>query len=221
MRKKLKFDSKEYSEAVRYFNKNVQLLDQTIHDLCAEHPDHKDTASVHAKVWIIARTLSSGLERTIKSKGIGQGGALTLVRDEILKNGKRIDSLVADLKTICEPLSVEKLQKIVSIHGEILRLLQSIARKPPRSFVSKYLHFHNSAVPIYDRMANRVLRDHGLLARAEETFQIPPRGDKAYARHTMRFLKLYDIIREQNLKPTVKQVDSYLIRLAGNRSESR
>jgi len=211
MRKKLKFDSKEYSEAVRYFNKNVQLLDQTIHDLCAEHPDHKDPASVHAKVWIIARTLSSGLERTIKSKGIGQGGALTRVRDEFLKNGKRIDDLLADLKGIQEPLSAEKLRQIVSVHGEILRLLQPIARKPPRSFVSKYLHFHNSAVPIYDRMANRVLRDHQLLDRGEITFPIPRHGDEDYARHTMRFLRLYDVVSEQNLEPSAKHLDSYLL----------
>lgn len=220
MKKKLEFDSREYSEAVRYFDENVRLLDETIHGLCAEHPDHKDPASVHAKVWIIARTLSSGLERVIKSKGARQGRALTRVRDEILKNGKRIDGLMADLKTIREPLSAEKLRKIVSIHGEILILLQPIARKPPRSFVSKYLHFHNSVVPIYDRMANRALRDHRLLARAEKIFEMPPRGDKAYARHTMRFFKLYDIVREKSLEePTVKRLDSYLIRRAASRSE--
>src|SRR5579871_4932592 len=71
MVKKLPFDSERYLELVKRYDSIVRLLDQTIYDLCAAHPDHKSAASVHAKVWIIARTLSSGLERAIKSEPTG------------------------------------------------------------------------------------------------------------------------------------------------------
>jgi hypothetical protein len=54
-----------------------------------------------------------------------------------------------------EPLTPPVLTQIISIHVGLLATVQSALRKgqTPRSFVSKYLHFHNPVVPIFDSVA--------------------------------------------------------------------
>jgi hypothetical protein len=210
----VKFSAADYLAEVSHYEKDLRLLDDTLYRLCREHPNHTTPSSVHAKLWIIGRTYATGIERKIETRK-KKRSPLSKVAELFLANGEQLDELIAELNTIAEPLSPEKLQTVTRVHGRILKILARITRdgQSPRSFVSKYLHFHNSLVPIYDSRAAGVLR--AFKPRTIDEFQIPAGGDTKYAEFTMRFLKLYEFVRAADLKVNVKYLDNYLLSISG------
>ncbi len=213
-----RFSASDYLASVRYYDENLRLLDDTLRHLCREHPDHIRPSSVHAKLWIIARTYATGLERKVATRGT-QGSSLSQVATKFLANGRRLDELIGELNAVAEPLSAEKLKTIVRLHGTMVNMFTPVIRRGQsvRAFVSKYLHFHNSVVLIYDSLATDILRRLVPWTRELETFSMPVRADKTYAWHTMRFLTLYGFVRAAHLTLNVKYLDHYLIWLADKR----
>jgi hypothetical protein len=197
------FSAVEYKESAKSYDERVRLLDETPYRLCSEHPKHSDVSEVHAKLWIIARTLASGIERKV---------SLAKVEKQFFGHGAQLDRLMGQLRAIVEPLSPENLKVIVTIHGQTVKTLRALAGdRSARSFVSKYMYFHNSAVPIYDSRANKALR--GLIRMTDDlkTFSVSDSDDKKYARFAMRFLKLYALVESERLRPNVKSLDHYLL----------
>src|SRR4051812_35154771 len=134
-------------------------MEKTLSRLGRENPDHARRSSVCAKLWIIGRTYATGIERKVATTG-SQGSSMSQVTDLFLSHAPEIDGLFDELREITEPLDLVRLKAIVSIHGRLVSLLCPITRKnqSTRSFVSKYMHFHNPAVPIYDSVATAALR---------------------------------------------------------------
>jgi hypothetical protein len=111
-----------------------------------------------------------------------------------------------------ELLDSSGMATIVEQHGRLTELLQKVATdgKAPRSFASKYLHFHRPVVPIYDEYARQTI---SRLVRWESSyapFALPPHGDRAYWDYCLRFFRLNEGYREAGLKVTVKTLDAYL-----------
>jgi len=188
-----------------------RLLDETLYRLCRDHSRHADRQSVYAKLWLIGRGYSTGIERQIKSNGY-MGGSMTMLAEEMLKHANTLDGLVAELKEISEPLSLHKAEQIVRIHGRFINAIRKPMRprRSPRSFTSKYLHFHCSAVPILDSFA--ALKLTKLVPWKDATeFPLPKEADPPYAWYVMRFITLYAEAQRQGLRITVKKMDSYLI----------
>lgn len=189
--------------SVKSYDQRVRLLDETLYHLCSQHPKHTSVSEVHAKLWIIATTLASGIERKV---------SLTEVEKRFLDQGLQLDRLMAELRTIAEPLSPENLKAIVTTHGHIVKILTTVAGdQSARSFVSKYIHFHNSAVPIYDSRAAKTLRSLVPWTEDLKIFPIAKAEDKKYARYTMRFLKLYALVKAKRLRLNAKCLDHYLL----------
>jgi len=196
----MKFSEADYKTSVDRYEQHSRLLDDTLRRLCSEHPEHTSPSAVHVKLWIIARTYQTGIERKVP---------LSLVEKRFLSNGRRLDKLMAELRTVVEPLSPENLKTIVRLHAQIVKIVAPNAS--PRSFVSKYMHFHNSAVPIYDSRAAKTLRSWIRLTDDLKAFPITGGEDKKYAEFTMRFLKLYALVRSKRLPLNVKCLDHYLL----------
>lgn len=206
---------KDYDEACREYDKHTRLLDQTLYDLCRKHPDHSSRLSINAKLWIIGRTYATGIERKIPSKNT-QGSSLDQLAQHFLRNRKTLNSIFSRLAQVSEPLTPDKLKTIVVAHGRFVRVLQPILRRKqsPRSFASKYMHFHCPAVPLYDTYAAAALRH---LYRWEgwfEIFDLPASADEEYAWHAMRFWQLYQDARKRGRRVTVKLLDYYLLCVA-------
>jgi hypothetical protein len=149
---------KKYEKSCQDYQKNWALLNQTLYDLCKNYRDHQEMSAINAKLRLIGRTLATGIERMIESTG-EQGSSLDQLAYHIHKNHKKMDSIFTHLSMIAEPLNSEKLRAIVDEHGRFLKLLAPKMRKgvSPRSFASKYMHFHCPAVPIYDSYASSKL----------------------------------------------------------------
>jgi len=221
------FPVKEYTDSVKRYDGRIKLLDQTLYDLCRGHPNHSNPAEVHAKLWIIARTLASGLEKKVhKTAEKKQGGGLRSVEDALLKSRPKMDEIFGTLRTIAEPSS-ENLATIVRMHGELSRILTcATGGRSARSFVSKYMHFHNPVVPIYDSLAVKGIKAIKIPSPSKGASRavVGVSGDEKYAQFVLRFYQLYEAAKR--LLPSsdeglTKRLDYFLIHKAEGRASKR
>jgi hypothetical protein len=105
---------------------------------------------------------------------------------------------------------------IVQSHWRLLQIVKKITRRThtPRSFVSKYLHFHNPAVPIYDMVADTALRRIFPLKKRYKIFSLLKGTDKNYGHFMFRFWQLYQQSPKPRKNGSVKLLDTYLLELA-------
>jgi hypothetical protein len=195
------------------FDQDWGAVDEVLYQVCREHPGHTDRRWTTAKLALIGRAYSAGLERRV-SPPKGQQ-AIVVIADYCEVHGAEIDEILRPLYSIEEPLSLPHLVTIVAVHGRLTDLLVGVTTdgKSPRSFVSKYLHFHNPTVPIYDGYA---LAGVTRLVRWDASnipFACPPGGDRVpdgYYQFCVRFWRLLEACRKAGREVTVKSLDGYL-----------
>jgi len=144
-------DWAQLGPALEQYHERWGILDEELYGLCDRHPGHSDLAAVLAKVAIIGRTYATRIEATMAGGRSESPGAVVYQVAEILrKNGEELDSMLASLPS-GPSLDASSLESIVRAHGIItMWLAQQPSGNAPKSFVSKYMHFHRPCVPIYD-----------------------------------------------------------------------
>jgi len=181
----------QFEKSIEDYEKYWQAMDKTLYSLPKKYPGHSSRSNINIKLNIIGKTYNSGIAKLIKGTG-----AFTQLTDPFLSNGKSIDNLLRELCRIKEPLTKEKLSKIVDIHGRFSKRIMRITRKykgrkegmHPRSFVSKYMHFHCPAVPLIDSFVPQTLsRILPWEKKFADTFPMPQNVDKEYAWYVMHF----------------------------------
>jgi hypothetical protein len=207
---KYTFSAENYDRSRHDYAAQWQVLDAYLYRLCRERPDHTSPLSVNAKIYIIGRTYQTGIERKIRTKGT-QASAISQVIELFLRSHEILDPLFLRLSGISEPLTTFNVSTILEIHGCIVELLSQVAieRQSPRSFVSKYMHFHNPVVPIYDSVAADVL-PHLARVTPEVRVDVPTGADSDYARYVGSFLKVYQVVA-RDLAVTVRSLDYYML----------
>ncbi len=207
------FSANDYNRSRDDYAQRWKAINETLYHLCRDHPHHDHRPWVNAKILIIGRTYATGIERKVPTTG-AQGSSISQVADLFFTHREKIDQCFVRLAKVSEPLTISNIPEILTIHGLISKYLTEITRRKQlaRSFVSKYLHFHNSAVPIYDSVATTALRALVPL-RGIRDFQIPSaeHADPEYADYVRRFAHLYQTITSRNLSVTVRSLDSFLI----------
>jgi hypothetical protein len=191
---------------------NWAVLEGTLYALCKTYPAHEDPAGSNAKLFLIGRGFATGIERQISSDG-KQGSSMSALCSCFRNNHSAIDDIIDTLANVAEPLDEETLGTIATAHGRLCQLLQGVVRErvSPRSFAAKYLHFHCPAVPIYDDYAVRRLTK---LCHWQTTYNVhiqPPEADYDYHRFLVRFLQLYQAVRQIKPGVTVRQLDLFLL----------
>lgn len=186
------------------------LVDEVLYDFCREHPDHVDRRAVTAKLALVGRVYAAGLERRVTPPPGQQ--AIGVIADYVLEHGSRLDQIIRDLDPVSEPLTLSSMGIIVKQHGHLTELLRERATdgKAPRSFASKYLHFHRPFVPIYDEYARQKLSRLVPWEGSNVPFALPAHGDREYWNYCLRFFRLYDACQAAGLQVTVKTLDAYL-----------
>jgi hypothetical protein len=193
-------------EATQSFEQDWGGVDELLYRLCRDAPGHADRRTVTAKLALVGRVYSAGLERCVSPPKGTQ--AITMIADWVHAHGDDVDAIVERLPSLAEPLTAAAMERIVVAHAELLALLSKIPTngKTPRSFAAKYLHFHCPVVPIYDSYAAaRLIKLVPLREIAE-----PQGADVEYCDFCVRFWSLYEACRDADLTVTVKSLDTWL-----------
>lgn len=194
------------------FDQDWGGVDAVLYGLCRDHPGHGERRRLTAKLALIDRVYAAGLERLVVPP-TGQQ-SIIVIADFFEAHAAEMDELLAALPHR-EPRCADDMSAIVAIHGRLLeRLLPLVTGgKAPRSFASKYLHFHDPAVPIYDSYALATVTRLVRWDRHVVPFDPPTHSDDApggYYEFCLRFWRLLEACREAGLKVTVKSLDNYL-----------
>jgi hypothetical protein len=196
--------------AAEAFDNDWGAVDDVLYSICARYPDHSDRRVVTAKVALVGRAYSAGLERQVKPDPGEQ--AIAKIAKFMLAHASEVDAIIAGLDALHEPLDGAAMTAIVDQHGRFTTLLRQVTARQttPRSFAAKYLHFHRPVVPIYDSYAAERLS--ALVPRGAKQIPVgqPPGSDDQYRSFCARFFWLYDACHQQRLSLTVKGLDSYL-----------
>ena len=192
------------------FDRDWGAVDDVLYRLCRECPDHSERRGLTAKLALVSRAYSAGLERRVTPPKGQQ--AITVIAEFVHAHHAEVDAIIQGLAVVEEPLTVQTMQGIVNLHGRFTTLLRGVVTdgKAPRSFAAKYLHFHRPVVPIYDGYAAIGV---GKLVRWDAKnlpFARPDDGDPDYYEFCVRFWRLYDACRKAGLEVTVKMLDNYL-----------
>ena len=208
------FSAENYERSQGDYAAQWATLDAYLYQLCDENPGHGSRLSVNAKVYIIGRTYQTGIERQIRAKGT-QASAISQVIELLCRQHETIDRLFSRLAGVSEPLTASNVPTILEIHGQIVDMLSEITidGQSPRSFVSKYMHFHNRVVPMYDSIAStKVLPRMVRSVRPQDIEAVVSlESDSEYRLNVCRFRNLYNLVASQNLPVTVRSLDYYLL----------
>lgn len=132
----------QLQDAAERFDDDWGGVDEVLYGLCRAYPGHAVRRDVICKVALINRAYSAGLERQVRPDSGDQ--AIAKIADFMLAHSVEVDDIIAVLDSLREPLDASAMAVIVAQHGRLTTLLRQVTRKQtaPRSFASKYLHFH-------------------------------------------------------------------------------
>ncbi len=206
------FDSDNYRRALADYEQNWRPMDETLYELCRVRPDHRTAASVNAKLWIIGRSYATGIERKVATKG-SPGSSMGQVAAHILSHHEQVDQIFQELASIGGLLEPAKLRAIVDLHGRMVQLLRPITRagQSVRSFTSKYMHFHNPLVPIYDSVAAGAIPRIVEWSKDLAVFTMSESADRNYGSYVMRTYRLYQTVQRAELPLSSKYLDHYVL----------
>jgi hypothetical protein len=201
---------KAFLACAKYHKEQGELIDRILYTLCVNYPDHKAIGEINAKLWLIGRGFATGIERQIRSSGT-QGSSLSKLAEHLLRNRTEIDAIIASLRQLSEPLDLDKLPGIVQEHGKFCRILSGITKhRKPVSFASKYLHFHSSAVPIFDSWVYGQawkMRDREKL----KAFPMPKGANPDFYWYCLCFWQVYSELRKLRPDVTVRLTECFLM----------
>ncbi len=207
------FSKVRFREAQTEYLKWWSLTYQSLRSLCERHPGHTSENEVAAKVWIIGRTFATQIERQVESSG-GAGSSLGRVVKLLYEHRGAIDRWISEVPMGERAASFDDvIVKCVQVHARFVKLLETITYKgqSPRSFASKYLHFHRPMVPIYDSVASYALSK---IVRWRKAFDCGPLGepeDTTYRQFVLHLRQLNGLAAADGLYPTVQELDWYLL----------
>jgi hypothetical protein len=191
-------------------DKKWMLGNRVLYDLCKKHPLHENDEEIRAKVWLIGRSYAASIERRKKKNKINDD-FYDYVTQEFIKFNKK-KGFDDQLKEISKSrFNEDSLKEILKLHYELTTFFNKITGLDKRSLASKYLHFHVPIFPIYDSRAKDSLNQ---LVKG----RVQIKGDKQYCIFCNKILFLFNRIKEETGRdPTLRQIDTYLIKIANER----
>jgi hypothetical protein len=170
---------------------------------------------VHTKVVFVDGVYRAGLVRVV-----GRGATMRCAT-ALLAAAPKLQPSIVTLSAFNGKLNGKAAMAVTAVHGDMLSVLPTSKKgKRPRSFASKFLHFHDPVVPLYDSQvrnnAPSLLALAGVsnadFGAASAKYPRPPGTDTTYYEHVLRVLLLWEALAVV-LEPvalTVKGVDHML-----------
>jgi hypothetical protein len=173
--------------------------------LCRERPSHSDVAATISKLWLIGRSHAAALERRPRGNRDEDEDIYRLVAKDMARKSVVLDNGLRKLRRRRDLYAAEGL---LEIHGLVNILAQLFERSTgvfKISLASKYLHYHDTRIPILDTLAEGALRD--LVPKRTASIVVKTR----YGAHLARFARAHDILKRKRFKVDARRLDNFLM----------
>jgi hypothetical protein len=187
-----------------------EASNRVLYDLCREHPAHRDSGEILAKVLLIGRAYAAAIERRRNKEDDHENDRFYIDTVAPAIRTSAVDSWLHQART-ATPATPDGLQAMVEVHGKVTGLFSEISGLEKRSLASKYLHFH---VPrlffIFDSRAVEAMREFSdVLPRASRSER---NGDNEYRKFAEKATALVQFCeREYGLLMLPRHVDNLLL----------
>lgn len=198
----------ELQKAVDAFDAMWGGVDEMLYGACETYADDSPR-SLMTKWILVDRAYSAGLDRQV---GAPEGGrSVDALFEFAVEHIRAVAETIAELAGFDEPLTEEKLRRVIVQHGRLCALMSAdlTGGSAPRSFASKLLHFHCRIVPIMDSDCARNLGER-MPRGLPRPFSQLPATDVEYYSFCVRFFCFYKACRRVRPSTTVKDLDAFL-----------
>lgn len=171
---------------------------RSLYDLCAG-TSHDDLDTTISKLWLIGRSHSAALERT----HVGRHGDVYLDAATRLREA-RLDETLTTLAATPVTYDQSHRDALVLCVAKVTNILMQVTEQEKISLASKYLHYHQPSIPIYDSVSDGAFR---------KLAQPVARGTEVYAGHLERFEHLFVALRGVNeFEPvSARTIDDFVL----------
>ena len=177
---------------------NWEVLDETLFNLCKQHPDHTKPRVVLAKVALVNRAYRANLQ-------MGASEAEWELAQRPVTSD--IDGHLSELRSLSS-FDEAAVPVVFRAHHHLVAVCKEATGRWALSFASKYLSFHAPhVVPIYDSYS---YAEGWKYARDEVTSPLPGVAAEDYRWHTASVLALANYLKRQGITPNVKLIDVVL-----------
>jgi len=200
---------RDFNKFCDEYKKYLKTCDDELYSICNKRKAINEK-NISTKIMIVNGAYSAGLLRGTKESYVD-------ITDHIINHKKEIKNIL-DFKKCPNPVTdYDKfLEVIIGRHYEFTLLLRKSVGKDSRSFVSKYMHFHNPYVPIYDGYVIKALtyKTFGVQLKKTKGLDLPIPRDEQYGDYCNRFYRLYRHLEKKGLSNlNVRTLDYYLWRI--------
>lgn len=212
-------ESKGFVEKCADYALSWAPVDEEIRGLCeVRRPGHDSFADVYPKVVIVDGAYRAGLSRCLTQSTNKRFDPHAEVTRWFCHDGHNtIESAIESVAMERSTDSASFLHDCLVAHGKVVCELRQLgdSGKYPGSFVSKYLHFHNSDFVIYDGVASEqmttLLGKLGGFSNQKDIERPKPKTYyEPYYEHLSRFLYLLEAGKLLQPDVTIKQLDHFL-----------
>jgi hypothetical protein len=216
---------KDFAGICDGYAKSWLLIDQELRHICTERcVGHARFDVVYPKVVIIDEAYNAQLARYVLKPDEVGFNAQRAVAEWLSGAGRRQIEEALSVRRATEATTEEWLGACLDAHGRVVKGLSTLGHAVvrPTSFVSKYLHFHNADVVIYDnvvaeRLRNLLAQAWGIDAGAQVRCRVldsaqSSEADPAYLAYLNRFAFLMAAAADVRAGTTVKELDHFLWR---------
>jgi len=171
---------------------------RSLYDLCAG-TSHDDLDATISKLWLIGRSHSAALERT----HVGRQGDVYFDAASRLREA-RLDETLSTLAALPVTYDQPHRDAIALCVANVTNVLMQVTEQEKISLASKYLHYHQRSIPIYDSISDGAFR---------KLAQRVARGRDVYAGHLERFEDLFVALRAANeFEPvSARTIDDFVL----------
>ena len=210
-------DARRWFEKAQIQHRRWEFGRDTLYKMCAA-TRHDDINATMSKLWLIGRSHSAALERSHTpsetyattyektARRMAARGKLDQLLDNVTRAGRS-----------SRACSIAQLQAARDIVEYLTDLFFGTTGQRKISLASKYLHFHQSAIPIFDSISAAVLRQ--LVPKRDIAETHRPLITTTYGLHLARFGHTFDTLIASGYTPTTRTLDNLLLYLGTRRSE--
>ncbi len=183
-----------------------------LYAMCRSTPEHTDIKKTVSKLWLIGRSYAAALERRSDVEKYADDPYHPTAQK--LKDRGFVDVILNDVRR-AKPYTETHLDLVAELVARLTRVFEETTGLRKVSLATKYLHFHEPTIPIFDNINSTVLRRFVRKEDVHEDLLRLWNSGEGYERHLARFVTTMWRLQEEGFDTDAKKLDAFLLHIGG------